>query len=392
MLDLLWLLLPIAAASGWYTAKWSLGKRQGPNALNIPNEYMQGLNYLVNEQPDKALEVFIRFVEVDSDTIETHIILGNLFRQRGEVERAIRIHQNLIARPKLDKSHRTNALLELGRDYLKAGLLDRAEALFLEVISIGMQKKEAYRHLKDLYEQEKDWQKAINNAISLQNETGNTQRDVIAHYFCELGEIARKKNQVQEAEKLVKKALSYDKNSVRASILLGDLAFAKEDYRTAIKYYGNVSTQNPVFINTALPSIKLTYASDNNYRGYQRFLQNILTKHHTLSCSLGLIDSYLDQKDFAKAETLLREELAKPAAPLLVLRKYIQCLIDNDRQYDAEALHRVASTLDWHLCAVVSHRCIKCGFETEALYWQCPSCRSWGNIQPRGEKSFKNHN
>lgn len=385
MSDLLWLLLPIAAASGWYTAKWSLSRRQGSNVLSIPNEYMQGLNYLVNEQPDKALEVFIRFVEVDSDTIETHIILGNLFRQRGEVERAIRIHQNLIARPNLDQSHRTNALLELGRDYLKAGLLDRAEALFLEVISIGKQKKEAYLHLKELYEQEKDWGMAISNAISLQNEAGKTQHEVIAHYFCELGERERKKNQFQEAEKLVKKALSYDKNCVRASILLGDLAFAKKDYKSAIKYYENVSAQNSIFINTVLASIKLAYENDNNNIGYQRFLQNVLEVHYTLSATLGLINAYLDQEDFSKAETLLIEELSKPKAPLLVLRKYIHCLINNNRQCDAEALHRIASTLDWHIGAVVSHRCIRCGFEIEALYWQCPSCHRWGTIQPRDE-------
>jgi lipopolysaccharide biosynthesis regulator YciM len=388
MIDLLWLLLPMAAASGWLTAKWSVGWRQDRNALNIPNEYMQGLNYLVNEQPDKALEVFIRFVEVDSDTIETHIILGNLFRQRGEVERAIRIHQNLIARPSLDKSHRTNALLELGRDYLKAGLLDRAEDLFLEVISIGMQKKEAYQHLKELYEQEKDWEKAISNAISLQGETGKSQHDVIAQYFCELGELARKKNNVKEAEKIAKKALSCDQNSVRASILLGNLAFAKDDYKNAIKHYSNVSAQNSVFISAVLPCIKITYESDNNLQGYQRFLQNILVKYHALSSTLGLIDAYLDQEDFVRAEALLKKELNKPEVPLIVLRKYIQCLNDSKTPYDAEALPCIAKALDCHLAAIVSHKCIRCGFETKALYWQCPSCHGWGTIQPRDEKSL----
>ena len=130
MLYLLWLLLPVAALSGWWVAsRRSLARSYGRRATDFSSDYFEGLNYLLNEQPDKAIEVFIRMVEVDSETVDTHFALGNLFRRRGEVDRAIRIHQNLIARPTLSREQRTQALFELGADYMRAGVFDRAESL-----------------------------------------------------------------------------------------------------------------------------------------------------------------------------------------------------------------------------------------------------------------------
>lgn len=385
MLDFLWLLLPVAAASGWYTSKWSEEKPPNNDVPNIPNEYVQGINFLVNEQPDKALEVFIRFVEVDSDTIETHVVLGNLFRQRGEVDRAIRIHQNLIARPNLDKIHRATALLELGRDYLAAGLLGRAEGLFKEVIAIGIQKEEAHQHLKQLYEQERDWEKAIDNAVSLQKTVALKQHGVIAHYYCELGEQAKQKQQLKIAERMAKKALSYDRKCVRASILLGDLCVERADYKAAIKYYGNVFTQNMLYLSLVLPLIKRAHEENDDLIGYQAYLQKIHADHYELSSMLGLIESYRERGDVRSLKVLLTEELEKQDIPLSLLRKYIQYVIDNDGYGHPEVLHRIANALDYHLDAHISHQCVRCGFEVGGVFWQCPSCHGWGTIQPRNE-------
>lgn len=385
MLELLWLLLPIAAASGWYTAKWSQSKYRKNASPNIPSEYIQGINYLVDEKPDKALEVFIRFVEVDSDTVETHVVLGNLFRQRGEVDRAIRIHQNLIARPNLARVHRATAMLELGRDYLKAGLLDRAEELFKEIIAIGLHKGEAHRHLKELYEQEKDWEKAIENALSLQGTLSQKQDIVIAHYYCELGERAIKTQQKKIAEKMAKKALSYDRNCVRASILLGDLSQSKGDFKAAIRHYGNVHNQNPKFISVTLPLIKKAYKKNGDPQGYQYYLQRIQHDHCEEATIMGLIESYTEQNDIQGLESLLDKELNKPAVPLRILRKYIQYQIDGEALKTSEVLLRIARVLDSHLEVQISHKCVRCGFEMKGMYWQCPSCHGWGTIHPRDD-------
>src|SRR4030067_1079248 len=155
-------------------------RRQAKRSLDLPSAYFKGLNFLLNEQPDKAIEVFIQVLEVNSDTVETHLALGNLFRRRGEVEGAIRVHQNLIARPTLDKDQRTHALLELGQDYLKAGLLDRAESLFLELGEIRAAREAALRHLLHIYQQEKEWEKAGSVARKLARASGRKLAHVSA--------------------------------------------------------------------------------------------------------------------------------------------------------------------------------------------------------------------
>ena len=179
--NLLWLLLPLAAASGWLGARIEQKRRARRNAFDLPSAYFKGLNFLLNEQPDKAIEVFTQVLEVNSETVETHLALGNLFRRRGEVERAIRIHQNLIARPTLDREQRSHALLELGQDYLKAGLFDRAENLFLELAEIRLHSEQALRLLLRIYQQEKEWGKAISSARKLARLSGENMNSVIAH-------------------------------------------------------------------------------------------------------------------------------------------------------------------------------------------------------------------
>ncbi|NNF96569.1 MAG: tetratricopeptide repeat protein, partial [Halobacteria archaeon] len=185
MLEILFFLLPIAALSGWWLGRRSKARRQEESSLELPSSYLRGLNYLLNEQQDKAIDLFIQLLDVDNDTVETHLALGSLFRRRGEVDRAIRIHQNLIARPTLSKEQRMQALFELGQDYMRAGLLDRAETLLGELIGNEPHTVAALQHLLDIYQQEKDWDKAIQIAQRLESRTGQSKRNLIAQYYCE---------------------------------------------------------------------------------------------------------------------------------------------------------------------------------------------------------------
>ena len=190
MVDLWWLLipvalLPVAALSGWLAARRSQNVGPSVSTGGLRSNYFRGINYLLNEQPDKAIEAFIRVLEVDSETVETHLALGNLYRRRGEVDRAIRIHQNIIARPTLRADQRNEALLELGNDYMRAGLLDRAENLFRELCDTDGYTVPALRQIIDLYQQEKDWDQAIVCARRLAGVSGEPLGRVIAHYYCE---------------------------------------------------------------------------------------------------------------------------------------------------------------------------------------------------------------
>ena len=182
------LLLPVAVYSGWWLAR-SLDKRSSRKRTQLfSNQYFQGLNYLLNEQPDKAIQVFLELAEVNQDTVETHMALGSLFRRRGEVDRAIRGHQNIIAKPGLEPQQRTQALLELGEDYMRAGLLDRAERLFSELIESDAQTPSALRSLLEIYQQEKDWEKALEQAQRLEQVKGEHMGDVMAQFCCEMAD------------------------------------------------------------------------------------------------------------------------------------------------------------------------------------------------------------
>ena len=187
-IEVLFLLLPLAVLSGWWIGRKSVIKSHVGSPIGIPSDYLKGLNFLLNEQPDKAIEIFIQLLEVNTDTVETHLALGSLFRRRGEVDRAIRIHQNLIARPTLNQEQRAQALYDLGQDYMRAGLFDRAETLFSELIDSGPHTESALRQLIDIYQQEKDWAKAIETARRVELKTGTKLSGLIAHYYCEQAE------------------------------------------------------------------------------------------------------------------------------------------------------------------------------------------------------------
>lgn len=380
MIDLLWLLVPAAAMSGWFAAARSIRNQTERPAALIPDDYIKGLNFLLNEQPDKALEVFIRIVEVDSDTVETHIMLGNLFRRRGEVDRAIRIHQNLIARRNLHPSLRADALLELAKDYLRAGLLDRAEDLFKEVIKIGGRAPQAYRHLREIYEQEKDWQQAIDAAVRSQRECGDQQGEVIAHYYCELAEIEIANKQPARALRYAQQALDHAPDGVRASILLGDLAFAEADYRMAVKFYSDVHRQKPDFVPVMLPKLKEAFAQCGDLVGYQTLLHRMRDHYGGLSVTLDMVNS-LKNSSGPEADAVLCEEMARPLVSLRMITEFIRLKLGPGQNHDV-ALRKVGDALDAHVERQASHLCYRCGLETRALYWQCPGCHNWGTVRP----------
>ena len=207
---LLWLLLPLAALSGWWAAWRSMKAAASEGQKRIHPEYFKGLNFVLNEQPDKAIEVFIRMLEVDSETVETHLALGNLFRRRGEVDRAIRIHQNLIARPTLDREQRAMALLELGMDYMRSGLLDRAEGLFKELVETGSHSIQAYSELLEIYQQEKEWDNAISIARKLELVSGKSLGPVIAQFYCEKAYNDLSQGDIKQARDCIRRALNID--------------------------------------------------------------------------------------------------------------------------------------------------------------------------------------
>ena len=298
MSEVLFLLLPLAAFSGWWMARKSYAKKSGGQYDELPSKYITGLNYLLNEQPDKAIDLFIQMLEVDSETVETHLALGSLFRKRGEVDRAIRIHQNLIARPTLTKPQRAHALYELAQDYMSAGLLDRSEALFSDLAEDEVHSSSALHQLIDIYQQEKD--KAIVVAQKLAVKTNQNFNPLVAHYYCELSEKAYNDGERGKALKLVKRALATDKGCARASILEGDIEKDNGNYKTAIKAYKRIEHQDAEYLPEVIISLLDCYRALGKVGECIVYLQEILNKHDSISIML-LISELINQQEGEKS-------------------------------------------------------------------------------------------
>ncbi len=381
MLELLWLLLPVAAASGWFAARRSRVRVSARPTREFSSDYFRGLNYLLNEQPDKAIEVFIKMVEVDSDTVETHLALGNLFRRRGEVDRAIRIHQNLIARPTLDRDQRAQALLELGEDYMKAGLFDRAENLFLELTELNSHTERALRHLLDIYQQEQDWEKAIEIARRLEEISGTPMHDVIAQYYCELAQKALQERDSGTARQHIKRALTFDRNCARASILLGTLEVAQGDCKAAIRAYRKVSEQDIEYLPEVISPLRNCYREAGQSDAYAAFLKESLDRYSGISPILALAEEIRDRDgEQAAADFVIDQLRRRPSV------RGLEWLINRSLDHSSgEArdtltiLHDLATNL---LDGKAVYECHRCGFAGKQLHWQCPSCKSWNSVKP----------
>lgn len=381
MLDLLWLLLPVAAASGWIMARRSERHTRRPGSRDFSARYFQGLNFLLNEQPDKAIEVFLRMVEVDSDTVEMHLALGNLFRRRGEVDRAIRIHQNLIARPTLSKEQRSAALLELGQDYMRAGWLDRAESLFEELLEGNVHRVPALRHLLDIYQQEKDWDKAIEVARRLDSESGQSMKPVIAQFHCELAERALKQSDETQAGALTKRALGYDRRCVRASILQGRMAMRAGNCKAALKAFREVADQDIEYLPEVLEPMRQCHDQLNTTADLAGYLQTVIERYDGVSPMLMLTELLSQsQGEVAATEFLTAQVRKRPSV------RGLGRLIDLDL---AEASGKGKDDL-LILRALVTqllqgkpvYRCVHCGFAGKSLHWQCPTCKEWNTVKP----------
>lgn len=380
--NLLWLLLPVAALSGWYLGQRRTRSGADPaRDLDLRSDYFKGINYLLNEQPDKAIEVFIKVLEVDQETVETHLALGNLYRRRGEVDRAIRIHQNLVARNSLSAEQRYEALLELGQDYLSAGLLDRAEDLFRELAQASNYRVQALRQLIDIYEQEKDWDEAIDCARQLEQATGNQLGPVIAHYQCEQAEQLRERKDYKAALKLLGKAMDNHRGCVRASLLEGQVYMAMRDYERALRAFQRVEDQDPDFLPETISPIHECYRILNRSQEMEAYLTRLLDRYGWVSASLELAKIHSDTQGPGPAIEFMAKHL-NTRASLRGLDRLMELELEQGAEQMPEYFSILKEVTAQLLVGRPVYQCRHCGFPARALHWQCPSCKHWNSIKP----------
>ena len=387
MESLFWLLLPVAAASGWFVARRSEGRATTKTAF--PDEdYFRGLNYLLDNRPDKAIEIFLRLVEVNQDTVETHLALGSLFRRRGEVDQAIHVHQNLVARPSLSDGQRARALLELGEDYMKAGLFDRAEGLFKELVNRSAHMTKALSQLAAIYQQERDWELAIESCQALEKVSGEPQRHIIAHLYCELAVEARAAENPARFNTLLRRALESDTRCVRASLMQAEQYQQLEEYESAISALHRVERQDPELMAETIPGMIRCYQALGQDQELIDYLSGVLERHPTGHLTSVLADLHLSLAGRDAAERFLLDTLrSAPSAP--GLKRLIELKLeheDGEQRRELADLFEVGSPM---LEVDMRYRCRHCGFEGRSLHWRCPSCQHWNAMRLPGDVSRK---
>ena len=377
-----WMLLgiPLFFSLGWIAARVDINQLVS-ESRTLPRGYFKGLNFLLNEQPDKAIDAFIEIVKLDPETADMHFALGNLFRRRGEVERAIRVHQNLLARPDLPLEQQHHAGYELGMDYLKAGLLDRAEETFNRLVGshYGVQSQRA---LLEIYQREKEWKRAIEAASGLQESGAGARQKEIAQFYCELAQDALVHLHTDEAMELLDQALHSDRTNVRATILIGDVQMAKGDVEGALMTWRRVEQQSVPHV--ALVAARLM----DGYRKVGRPQEgvNLLRSYLAEASSIDLIEvvfKAVTELDGAQAAKDLVVEELRRTPTLLGLDKLLEARMMDAPPEVFDELSMVKNLVHGYTQKLARYQCSHCGFKARQFYWQCPGCSRWDSYPPR---------
>ncbi|ROS05128.1 lipopolysaccharide biosynthesis regulator YciM [Sinobacterium caligoides] len=382
----------VAVAIGWLLGRYRRPKRRRlPDSPVIPMSYYRSLNLLMSkEDGDEAVDSFMESFEVSSVTLPTHISMGDLLRERGDVEGAIKVHQNLLARPSLSVKERHMAHFALARDYAQAGLLDRAESLFKQLVSEQSElSTKALSQLVDIYQEQRDWQLAIDTGMRLvprrllrsKQAQVSTLGIAMAHYCCELAEQEIVRDDWRRVRLLLKQALDFDRSCVRASLILGRVEMSAQRYHQAIKVLGQVQEQDLLYMSEAIGMIARCYQQLNDVQGFIVFAEKVLRQQPMTAVLMELIWGLKSQQgEKAAAERLSQLMRDRPTIQgLISLVDFHQLSAIGSA---AENLQMLRDLLEGLLAHKPQYRCRECGFAGQQLHWLCPSCKGWGVVAP----------
>jgi lipopolysaccharide biosynthesis regulator YciM len=366
---LTWALVLAALVLGILAGHFGWGKRWPGSLSKLHPDYLTGLDYLVTEQPDRALDMFLKLMDANAETIETHFALGSLYRRRGEVERAIRIHQNLLARKELAPEHREQALLALAQDYLRAGVLDRAEGLFQQVSEVPRLRVSALDALRGVYERQHDWQQALGAYRQLALIKAAPARTVAAHYLCELATVAIERGDIVVARSLLNQARDEALPFPRAALLGAQIAEREAQHELAVELLRQALTESPTLLQEELPHLlKLVGPAERD-------------------AILGELVAQIELRDFDELKRLVFAAIAADLGSAAPLRASIEKVFSQDATLQAVwqegpiQSERIAQEIGALLAQAEKYRCSECGFSGRNFYWHCPACHAWDSFE-----------
>ncbi len=382
--DWFWLLLPVAAASGWWLARRGLPEDEDAREPSL-DRYLEGVRHLLDDRTDDALQTFIQMVEVDHDTFETHVILGRLFRRRGEVDRAIRIHQNLVARPTLEPKKRAQALCELGEDFLLAGVLDRAENVFRELMDSPHLAVEALKGLQHVYETQREWEKAIEVGVRLKAHEVPNEHLRIAHYHCELAREALDRDDLDEAATRAARASEEVPGLSRALLIQSEIAARQGRIADAIARGREALSRTPQLAPLLVPRLERLHQELEGEHRLARLEETLSALANDQGITMARIALMRLFRRTGRLEAALSElgvilsQRPVPTSGLLEAVRWMKVL-PAVQEYSTE-FAAFEKALSDQLGSQHLYQCVNCGYQGRAHVWQCPSCRRWDTLR-----------
>ncbi|WGE88301.1 lipopolysaccharide assembly protein LapB [Actinobacillus equuli subsp. haemolyticus] len=389
MLELLFLLLPIAALYGWYMGQRSAKKDQESVNNKFSRDYVTGLNFLLSNQQEKAVDLFLSMLQkqesenqiTTESQFEAELTLGNLFRSRGEVDRALRIHQALDASPHYSIEQKLLAKQQLAKDFMAAGFYDRAENYYILLLDEPEFAVNSLTQLMVIYQKTKEWKKAINVSEKLLKIEPETDKVPLAHYYCEYAQTIKAEN-VEEHLNALNKALEYYPLCARASILLGDYYLEQYQFKRALMHFEHLLLQDPNYISEVLQKIKACYIALNDLVNYELFLIRANQIKHNSSVDIALTE-FIEQKDgITAAHSKLYQQLSQ-YPNMLTFHRFIHYQINEAEEgRGKDSLVLLHNMVGERIKKGFQYRCLNCGYQSYRLSRYCPSCRQWEQIKP----------
>jgi len=382
MLELLFLLLPVAMGYGWFMGRNSVKQNQHSAKQDLSIKYSTGLNYLLSNQQDKAIDYLIEALKVEDDTVEAHFAMANLFRRRGELDRALKIHEHLVRQKHLPSKAKEQAAFELGQDFLRAGLYDRAEKMFHRLLKSKPYGHKSINYLMQIYQSTKDWQEGIELAKAIVKTKDKRLLHSLANFYCELATQALENDEFIEVIELLENALKYDANSCRANWLLATIYENHQQYNEAAQCYRDIYHQDKEFFPDVIDKMQAVYLKLEDEAGFYQFIRKVYDETGATSALIKYLEHVEQTSGASKAQEFILVAL-KRRPTIRGFKHFIKMqMLENGEGDNHDNLDMIKELISEYLSVKHRYDCRNCGFNSSTHYWSCPSCHDWEQLKP----------
>ena len=382
MLELLFLLLPVAMGYGWFMGRNSIKQKDQTATQDLSIKYSTGINYLLSNQQDKAIDYLLEALNVEDDTVEAHFAMANLFRKRGELDRALKVHEHLVRHGNLPSKAQQQAIFELAKDFLSAGLYDRAEHMFQKLLKSKPYKKKSLVYLMQIYQSTKDWQQGISLRKSIIKSKDKQLLHNLANFYCELSLEAQKNEEFIAVIELLEHALGCDSKSCRANTHLASVYEQHGQYEQACQCYRDIYKQDKDYFPEVIDKMHSGYKQLDELPEFFEFIKKVYDETGSTTALIKYLEHIACKYGNEKAAEFLLSGL-KRRPTIRGFKHFVKMQLNNDSQStQTESLDAIKELISAYINMRPRYSCRTCGFNSSTHYWACPSCHDWEQLKP----------